>query len=130
VKEDLRLLLNARRMADGLDPDDPLSRSRLAYGLSDLSHMSPGDLRRGDRLRLMVLEAIQRFEPRLSEVRVDIQPGRPSDLDVRLSISAILTLDTDTRPVSFGTVLRLATREIVVTGGLHHGTEAGPELPA
>jgi type VI secretion system lysozyme-like protein len=127
IKEDLRLLLNQRRMVEGLESDDLLSRSRLAYGLDDLSHHSPDDLRRGERLRVMILEAIERFEPRLSAVRVDIEPGRPSDLDVRLSISATLTLDFESRPVNFGTILRLTTREIVVTGGID-GTEADREL--
>lgn len=127
VKEDLRLLLNQRRMVEGLESDDPLSHSRLAYGLDDLTHCSPDDLRRGDRLRLMILQAIERFEPRLSAVEVDVETSATAEFEVRLRIGATLTLDSESLPVNFGTVLRLTTREIIVTGGID-GTEARREL--
>lgn len=128
VKEDLRCLLNERRLVEGFGPEDPLSQSLLSFGLDDMGHRSLVDLRRGGELRESVREAIARFEPRLSDIEVRVNAGGDSDYELRLSISARLNIDKEPRPVAFDTVMHLSTREITVTGG-SHGPEAGGTLP-
>lgn len=106
VRRDLEWLLNTRRpplAAMGGAPPE-VRRSLWAYGLPDLTSLSadaPED--RAELLRA-VQEAVDRFEPRLADVTVEILAGRAShDRDVRLRIAGLLRLDPSPERVVFDT---------------------------
>ena len=128
VKEDLRCLLNERQRIEGLPATDALSCSLLTFGLGDFSDLSATELRRGGFLKESIREAIARFEPRLRDVEVIIDQGGESDYEIRLSVRAVLDLVADSRLVSFDTVMRLSTGEVVVSGD-GDGTEDRRLLP-
>ena len=77
----------------------------IEYGLPDLSVLAPA--RHTDRIRLAAIlrEAIEAYEPRLSDVRVTVAepasaPGREQALRAR--IDAVLVVDDVPESISFG----------------------------
>jgi type VI secretion system protein ImpF len=115
VKRDLEWLLNSRQVVADL-PDDlrEIERSMLTYGLPDFTSMSlssPGDQ---DLLRRTVEGAIKLFEPRLMHVRVAIEAGREVDRSLRFRIDAMLKADPEPEPITFDSVLNLATKAFQV----------------
>jgi len=112
VARDLEALLNARSMA--LD-EDLLARyplagtSVLAYGIPDLSSLS---LLNPDHRRLLqdrILRAIQRFEPRLTQVKVDLDLPREASRMLRFRVEALLRIHPNRPAVVFDAVLQLSS---------------------
>jgi len=69
VLGNLRRLFNARRGSLAHLPE---------YGLPDLSDVSPSSPQKIEALRVAIREAVERFEPRLQNVRITREPG-PAD---------------------------------------------------
>src|SRR5262245_59076099 len=69
VLGNLRRLFNARRGSLAHVPE---------YGLPDLSDVSPSSPQKIEALRVAIREAVERFEPRLQNVRITREPG-PAD---------------------------------------------------
>ena len=118
VRRDLEWLLNTRQCIDEI-PDDlkELKKSVLVYGLPDFSQAnvkSPSDQA---RLRRVIVEAIRNFEPRLSDVRVTIEPAREVERALHFRIDALLRVDPVSEPVTFDTTLHLYNGEYEVKGG-------------
>jgi len=133
VKEDLRCLLGASRSIafEKVSPTDPLHRSLLTYGLTDLSDRTPAELIASELLPAVVRDAIMRFEPRLADVDVRLDKGQPVPQFVRVRISAKMIIDPGgIEPINLTTVFYLGTRKIEVKGGLDGRGEAAPSLPA
>lgn len=80
IARDLETLMNTRSSLAQhplLDPY-PLARdSILGYGLPDFTGCSPGHPLERGRLQAALIQALRRFEPRLSQVRVDLAPPVP-----------------------------------------------------
>jgi type VI secretion system lysozyme-like protein len=132
VKEDLRCLLSASRPIafEKVAPADPIHRSLLTYGLSDLSDRTPPEIAAKDLLPAAIRDAIARFEPRLVDVHVQLEKGQPSAPLLRLRITAKLVVArSGMEPINLNTVVYLGSRKIEVNGGLDGG-EAAPALPA
>jgi type VI secretion system protein ImpF len=97
---------------------DELNRSVYLFGLPDLSSlsMSAG----GDRNRLLkgISEAINIFEPRLTQVTVSmVENPETVKTDVRLRIEALLRMDPVPEPVSFDSVVELQSGSCRLSGG-------------
>jgi type VI secretion system protein ImpF len=117
VKRDLESLLNSRRAVGDFPSDrDHLNRSLLTFGLPDFSDKSLGGLL-GDELKNAVAEAIRRFEPRLSEVRIEIDEEWKDSRALRFHINALLNVEPEREPVTFDTLMALDTRTFEVQGG-------------
>jgi type VI secretion system protein ImpF len=116
VKRDLEWLLNSRQAVADL-PDDlrQVERSLLTYGLPDLTATCLSNVADQELLRRTVEEAIRRFEPRLSRVRVAVEAGRDFDRSLRFRIDAMLNVEPEPEPISFDSVLQLATKMFVVS---------------
>ena len=107
LARDLEALLNTRqtrpdlaREASGVE----IAQSVLTYGLPDLSSAAAASPEACESLRWAVEEAIRRFEPRLLEVRVQLQqPENSFDRKLRLVVEAWLAMDPDPVPVVFDT---------------------------
>jgi type VI secretion system protein ImpF len=108
VKRDLEWLLNSRRVVSKHPTDlKPLGQSLVTYGLPDLASFRPGAAGDQEQLRLAMQEAIRRFEPRLSRVRVRLEAGFTPDRSIRFRIDALLRVEPEPEPVAFDSVLRL-----------------------
>jgi type VI secretion system protein ImpF len=87
----------------------------LHYGLPDtlgLSPQSAGDL---ERLGIVIARAIARYEPRLSQVRVQVTADRVGPMVARINIGAAVALGRQLCQVHFNLVLdgQAATLAIV-----------------
>lgn len=116
---DLEWLLNTRRTVEPAGDAHPQVQGSVHhFGLPDLTSLAAGSQEvRHDVLRY-VEEAIHRFEPRLSRVRVvavDDAPGGGREL--RFAVEGLLQMDPEPRRVTFDTVLEVASGTFQVNGG-------------
>lgn len=118
VARDLEALLNTRReLLSDLPADfEYVGRSPVAYGLPDFSSMNLANQGDRTRVRRMIEEAIDGFEPRLDRVRVAVEDPRPFDRGLRFRIEAVLRVPPVPEPVTFDAVLQMATQECRVEG--------------
>ena len=118
VARDLEALLNTRQEVFNQNAADfpEVDRSIVTYGLPDFSAFNLRSQRDRQTVHRAVENAISKFEPRLTDVRVSIEPLKEHDRNVRFRVDALLKMDPALTPVSFDTVLRLNTQEYVVEG--------------
>jgi len=119
VQRDLEWLLNTRRIAD--EPPDhfeELKRSVYHYGIPDITSLSRDSSDSRDLLLARLDEALAMFEPRLTNVRIQMQEieGEAHRRELRFIVEATLRLDPTPEQVMFDTVLHFSTGEIDVTG--------------
>jgi len=95
------VLAQIRRIAANRPVDKDNNTALLSFGMPsiiDLLGSSDTQLRHyADRLAA----AITRFEPRLSNVRVDLVPGSNAEMPSRLQINAVLLSADGTQPFQF-----------------------------
>jgi type VI secretion system protein ImpF len=119
VRRDLDRLLNTRRIAEPAGDEFPeVQKSVYHYGLPDITSLSGDSDPARRRLVRQVEEAIELFEPRLTNVRVLAMetPARADRRQIRFHIEAMLRVDPDPERVAFDTVLETASGRIHVTG--------------
>ena len=117
VREDLQALFNTRQGlptspgggAAGLGAE--LQNSLLTYGLPDFCAASVVSTLDQNRIRRALEVAIERFEPRLRDVRVSLLPSRATERALHFRIDANLRVEPAPEPVSFDTVLHIASGE-------------------
>lgn len=125
VQRDLEALLNTRAEAlDDLAPElSEVRRSLLTYGLPDFTTVDLTSNADRERVQAAIEAAIERFEPRLSEVRVsftrrqlhDGRSGTGPTLNFR--IDAVLRVRPRPAPVSFDTFLEVSSQQYEVRAG-------------
>ena len=117
VKRDLEWLLNSRQVVAELPGDlGQLGRSVLTYGQRELVSLGLNDSAEQARLRRDIIEAIARFEPRLTKVQVTLASVSALDRSIRFRIDALLRVEPAPEPVSFDSVFRLDNRVFVIEG--------------
>jgi type VI secretion system lysozyme-like protein len=86
----------------------------IDYGIPDFSTFTARN--HNDRLRLAAIlrRAIETYEPRLTNVRVEIDPDVGSDFHLNGVIYADLVLDGVPEPVLFSTVLQMREGNVEV----------------
>jgi len=116
---DLEWLLNTRQSIEPAPPSHPeTQRSVHPFGLPDLTSLPAGSDEVRRRLLRQVEEAIQRFEPRLSRVRVTAAEGAAGGgREVRFTVEGLLRMDPEPERVAFDTVLETASGTFRVNGG-------------
>ena len=127
VLRDLERLLNTRQVADpASSPHDHLERSVFNYGLLDFSNMSADSSRTPDEIRRLIKEAIELFEPRLTDVEVvdpmagqETKKGQRRRRTVRFRVEATLRTDPDPERVEFDTVLDVTAKRFEVSSEPH-----------
>jgi type VI secretion system protein ImpF len=113
VQRDIEMLLNTRRTTIPAPEDCPeVHRSVHEFGLQDITSVSAGTDSGRDEILSAMQDAIERFEPRLSDARVslienDVKPT-PS---LRFVLEATLLMDPDPERVVFDTVLEVTSGE-------------------
>jgi type VI secretion system protein ImpF len=120
---DLQWILNTRQISEPVgEPYELLSKSIINFGLPDITALSADSSETPARLRRFIEEAIETFEPRLTDVRVTLSnPGGSKDRRVQFLIEAELKLDPDPQRVQFDTVLEISSGKFAVSS--HQGTD-------
>jgi type VI secretion system protein ImpF len=115
LRRDLEWLLNTRQTPWAAPPAfRELSRSLHNYGLPDLSSLSAQAQRDRNLLQRQLQETVERFEPRLLNVRVSMEPGGGNGRMLRFRIDGMARVDPLPEQISFDTVLELTSGEYQV----------------
>ncbi|WP_091191498.1 type VI secretion system baseplate subunit TssE [Formivibrio citricus] len=118
LARDLEMLLNTRVMAlSELFESYPLARqSILQFGIPDLSGISLLNPDDRNLLREQLRQAIERYEPRLSHVRVTLDTPRELERHLRFRVDAVLKVHPHRPPVTFDATLQLSSKVYRVQG--------------
>jgi type VI secretion system protein ImpF len=114
VRRDLENLLNTRRLhkAPAKD-DDPLALSTVGYGIPDFT----GAAANTEAMLAAIEDAIRRFEPRLKNVRVQLDgPKQTVDRTLRFRIEGTLWIEPLREPVAFRSKWESSTSSMQVEG--------------
>lgn len=115
IRRNLNALFNTRRPAGAIPEEfSNCANSLLSFGLPDLSSYSPANPADRDTVRVAIQQAIVRFEPRLSSVRVIPEPRDPLIPHLRFRVHALLSLGTTVKQISFDTVLHTGDGLVVI----------------
>ncbi|MGD0908265.1 MAG: type VI secretion system baseplate subunit TssE [Candidatus Acidiferrales bacterium] len=117
LRRDLECLMNTRCVAE--DPPEScteIRRSVYLYGLPDISSMSI--LSASDRSLLLkgMETALANFEPRLTRVKVSLQPITGAGRMVHFVIEGLLRVDPVPEQIVFDTVLELSSGSYQIQG--------------
>ncbi len=114
---DLQWILNTRQISDpAVEPHDELSASVFNFGLPDITALSADSSETPAKLRRIIEDAIEAFEPRLTNVRVTLSSAAESkERKAQFLIEADLRVDPETERVQFDTVLEVSSGKFAVT---------------
>ncbi|MBS1140752.1 MAG: hypothetical protein H6R13_2205 [Proteobacteria bacterium] len=117
VARDLEALLNTRGGLDeSFESDFPLAlRSVAGFGLSNFAGLSLANIHDQRRICSSIASAIAAHEPRLREVRVDLELNRKAVNALYFSIKAVLVVRPAQEPVSFDALLQPTSLQYSVT---------------
>ena len=120
---DLQWILNTRQVSEPVgEPYELLSQSVFNFGLPDITSLSADSAETPAQLRRFIENAIEAFEPRLTDVRVTLSgSGDSKDRRVQFLIEADLKLDPDPQRVQFDTVLEVSSGKFAVSS--HQGSD-------
>jgi len=107
VLRDVENLLNARPARFHLpEAFCETAQSVLTYGLPEFTAVEIRSREQREQLRQAVETIIERFEPRLRNVRVALQPRDTQfDRTLRMTIHALLWVVPDPEPITFDTLV-------------------------
>jgi len=119
LQRDLEQLLNTRWRCKQWPPDlSELKISLVNYGIPDFTGIQFTSAERQDELRDVIESVIRNYEPRLSEVEVQIATDfEANNRTCHFRIDALLMVDPAPEPVTFDTTLEPVTGDFSVTGG-------------
>jgi len=116
VGRDLEWLLNTRRLAFELTDDlYEANRSVVAYGIPDLTTLSPDSSLDQKALVKQIENALAIFEPRFLSAKVTLEAMGGTERSLRFRIDAQLDIDPAPEPVSFDTSLESGGTHFQVT---------------
>ncbi len=113
LARDLECLLNTRCIdLDRIIETFPLAKeSVIAYGIEDLSSLSLLNPTHRAFLRDQIRKTIERFEPRLTRVRVTLETSDNHQRKLRFRVDAILKIHPSKPPVAFDAWLHLSSSQ-------------------
>ena len=122
VRRDLENLLNTRlRKPVNLQRYPELVSSVVNYGLPDFSHIAIESENEQVDFANTIAVIIERYEPRFSQVQVNIRPiGDGLQRALHVKISAILLVEPDPIPVIFDSRLKYIDKRLTLRE-LKHG---------
>jgi type VI secretion system protein ImpF len=117
VCRDLEWLFNSRQPLEAPQVSKTLRNSLFCYGLPDITSLSVANIRDRKRLSQALEEAVRAFEPRILNPRVTLASTEVGKIQrLRFIIEGLLRVDPSPEPVSFDTVLDVASGEYKVPG--------------
>ena len=115
VQRDLEELMNARNPFADLAPEFvEVRRSVLAFGLPDFSTSNVNSPSDQERLRQVIKNAVEFFEPRLTGIVAELVPAAQSERGLRLRVEARLVMDPAPERISFDIVMPMHTSKYEV----------------
>ena len=130
VKRDLEWLLNSKRaLAEQPRALDHLNHSLLAYGLPDFTTSSLNTSADQDFLLRSVQDAVTRFEPRLTHVRVSLEEPGEYDRSIRFRIEGVLNVEPTPEVVSYDSILQLHTKAFKIEADSSRNPAMSAERP-
>jgi type VI secretion system protein ImpF len=100
VRRELERLLNTRCSLP-LHGLGEAERSVINYGIPDFSSLSAQNADDHALIASIISKTISAFEPRLSQVRVEVRPAENEEGRLWLSIEGVMAIDLFNEPVSF-----------------------------
>jgi type VI secretion system protein ImpF len=118
IRRDLENLLNTRWRCTSWPPNlNELGKSLIDYGIPDFSGSALGSSVNREEFRRIIERTIQRFEPRLKGVRVElVESGQSIDRMLRFRINATVQADPAPEQVVFDSALEPLTANFQVKG--------------
>jgi type VI secretion system protein ImpF len=104
VRRELERLLNTRCSLP-LHGIGEAERSVINYGIPDFSSLSAQNPDDHVLIASIIGKTISAFEPRLRQVRVEVQPSDDDEGALWLSIDGVMAIDLFNEPVSFPVLL-------------------------
>jgi len=116
VSRDLEEMLNTRSESIRVlsDAFPQCVASSLTYGIPDFSSQTLAGQQDRDRIRRSLERAIALHEPRLSRVRITLDPQREFERALRFRVDAVLDVGPEHEKVRFDAVLQMATQVCAV----------------
>lgn len=115
LARDLEELLNSRRLADWeLEGFPRCADSLLAFGVCDLSKFNVREPRSLRSLQDHLRKTIERFEPRLGNVRISVEQGREAGKGLRFRVDAVLRQQPGQPPVAYDGTVLLGTQSCLI----------------
>lgn len=104
VIRDMENLLNTRRKIFPV-PEEfrEVNNSFFVYGLPDFSSLNPRSPQVKQMLRRDIEQTIARFEPRLKNIKVQLEMSDKMEQKIRFRITGILHMEPLLEPVTFDT---------------------------
>ena len=115
VVRDLENLLNTKRSV--LAPPAAfreVNNSVFVYGLQDFTSQNPRSPMVRQQLRQQIERIISRFEPRLKNVKVNLEMAAQNERNLRFRITAMLVAEPLAEPVVFDTFFDVGRGEYVI----------------
>ncbi len=121
VQHNLNSLLNSRNRIFEISNRYPLLKdSILDYGIVDFSSINIASETGQQQLALAIQRAIQRFEPRIIEVRVIVLPSKTNDeLSIHFRIEATVNLKPNSERILWDSVIEPVSRHITLSEAVH-----------
>jgi type VI secretion system protein ImpF len=116
VARDLENLLNTRRnifVPPSLCRE--VNNSLFVYGLPDFTSRNPGNVAVRSQLRLEIEKTLARFEPRLKNVTVHVDPPSGINRELKFRITGVLFIDAISEQVVFDTNYDLTRSNYTIT---------------
>lgn len=112
IIRDLENLLNTKRQIVSLPTIyKQVNNSVFMYGLRDYTAMNPGSISVKQQLRQDIERAIAQFEPRLTNITVQLEMSNQKERNIRFRITALLVVDPMAEPVTFDTYFDMSRNE-------------------
>ena len=116
VVRDLENLLNTKRSVWAPPAAyREVNNSVFVYGLQDFTSQNPRSPMVRQQLRQQIERIISRFEPRLKNVKVNLEMAAQNERNLRFRITALLVVDPVTEPVTFDTFFDVSRGEYVIS---------------
>jgi type VI secretion system protein ImpF len=116
VVRDIENLLNTKRsISVPATTCREVNSSLFVYGLQDFTSQNPRSPMVRQHLRQQIERVISRFEPRLRNVKVDLEKSTQNERNLRFRITALLVIDPVTEPVTFDTYFDVGRGEYFIS---------------
>jgi type VI secretion system protein ImpF len=123
IQSDVIELLNTKVTVLDVTEDMELFDSIMMFGVPDMISLTGNAVDQTQMMRRCVQAALQRFEPRLANIRVSLSPtngkdasGKEEKREVKFQVEAVLNMEPYRDLVGFETILELTTGRTKVAG--------------
>ena len=117
VVRHLEKLLNTRRYIETTPAElREINKSLFVYGLKDFTGENPNSIMIKQQLRQDIEKTISKFEPRLKNVRVQLETDGQNQRKLRFRITGLLHVEPISEPVAFDTFFDMNRSQCTISG--------------